>query len=112
MSRLFFAAAVLVHLLVLYAPAAPGPGGLPEGTDKVTHLVVFALVAWTGRRVGLSAYVLAVALVAHAGLSEVVQATWLPGRSGDPVDVLANLAGTVLGLLLPARSDRRGMMEV
>jgi len=40
-------------------------------------------------------------------VSELVQALLLPDRSGDPYDVLADLAGAFAGWLLTARLLRR-----
>lgn len=99
-DRVLFAAAVLVQLLVLYAPRAPGPGGVAH-LDKLVHLVVFAAVVWTGRRVGISALVLGAVLGGHAVVSEVLQATALGERTGEIGDVVADLAGVGLGLVVP-----------
>jgi hypothetical protein len=95
-----FVLACAVQLFVLYSPSQPGGGPpFPYG-DKLGHLVIFGLVAFTGRRAGLPALWLGLALVAHAALSEVAQGTLLPERSGDPFDALADTAGVVLGLWL------------
>jgi hypothetical protein len=42
-------------------------------------------------------------LVVQAVVSEVVQARLMAGRSGDPADVVADLVGTGLGLLVAHR---------
>ena len=104
--RIAFAVSVAAQLAVLYWPRTVGAGGLPH-LDKVVHAAVFAAVAATGllawapqRRV--VAVVLA-ALVAHAAASEVVQAVVLPGRSGDVRDVVADLVGVALGVLVTRR---------
>jgi hypothetical protein len=94
-----FGAAVLINLIVVYWPSTPGTAGVPH-VDKVVHLVVFALVAWTGRRAGVPWRLLAVALVVHAVTSEIVQGALLSGRSGDPWDVLADVIGVAAGLAL------------
>lgn len=91
-----FALAVAVQLAVLYWPRAVGtPGALP--LDKVVHALVFGAVAWTGVRAGLRPGPLVIVLLAHAVLSEAVQDTLLPGRSGDPRDAAADAVGTLLG---------------
>ncbi len=94
-----FAVAVLLQLVVLYAPSTAGPSA--ANADKLVHFAIFALVAWAGRRVGLPVVPLVVVLVAHALLSEVVQATLLDERSGDPWDVVADVIGIGVGVLLP-----------
>lgn len=117
-ARALFAGAVLVQLAVLYWPRQVG-GGDQGHLDKVVHLLVFAAVAWTGRRAGLPAAPLAAVLVLHAVVSEVLQALVLPDRAGDAADVVADLAGVLAGTLLaqaswrheraaPAAGDRAG----
>jgi VanZ family protein len=97
--RAGLALAVAVQLAVLYDPSAPTVGGLAsvDGLDKVVHAVVFTAVMVAGRRARLPRYPLLALTVVQAPLSEIVQATALPGRSGDPLDVLADLTGCVLG---------------
>jgi hypothetical protein len=66
-------------------------------------------VAWAGHRTGLPGRPLLAALVAHALVSEVAQGVLLPQRSGDPVDAVVNLFGTLLGwfgAIRPVRSRR------
>lgn len=91
-----FGAAVLTNLWGLYAPSQPGPAMFP-GFDKIAHLGSFALVMLTGLLAGIRPRLLATVLVVHAALSELVQHTLLPGRSGDLADLLADVAGVGLG---------------
>jgi VanZ family protein len=103
--RWLLAAAVVVQLVALYWPRPVDTGG-PPGLDKVVHCAVFAAVAFTGRRAGVPVAWLAGLLVAHAAVSEVVQATLLP-RDGDVLDAVADTVGTVAGLLLAGAPVRR-----
>jgi hypothetical protein len=105
LDRVAFASAVVINLALLYAPRAVSPGGVPH-LDKVAHLLAFAAVAWTGLRAGVPARWLLPALVLHAVTSEVAQDRLLASRSGDPVDVLADLAGILAGALLARASWR------
>ena len=89
---------VAVHLVVLYAPDSGGAPAFP-GTDKVVHVATFASVALAGLRAGLAARWWLPVVAAHAVVSELVQHWALPHRSGDPADVLADLAGVALGVL-------------
>jgi len=107
LARAAFAAAVLLQLVVLYAPRAPSTGGV-WWVDKVVHLTVFAVVAWTGRAAGVRLRPLAGLLLAHALVSEGVQHWLLPGRSGDLLDAAADAAGVLLGSLLPVPRRRAG----
>ena len=91
--------AVVAQLVVLYAPAQPGGPALFVHADKVAHVLVFFVPTVLALLVGIRpAYVVA-AFAGHAVVSEVVQGALLPSRSGDPVDVIADLAGVALGVL-------------
>lgn len=93
-----FTAAVVAHLLGLYLPEVDSPDGLDvPGQDKVAHILLFGVVMVTGRLAGLAAGPLAGALLVHAGVSELIQHALLPRRSGDPLDVVADVAGIALG---------------
>ena len=105
-DRVVLAFVVVAHLLVLYWPRAAGQGGIP-GLDKLVHVVVFGAVLWAGRRAGLPDRVLVPVLVVHAVVSELVQATLLPGRSGDPADVAADLVGVAVVAVAGRRWNRR-----
>ena len=87
-----------VHLVVLYAPDSGGAPAFP-GIDKVVHVTTFASVALAGLRAGLAARWWVPVVAAHTVVSELVQHWVLPHRSGDPADVLADLAGVGLGVL-------------
>jgi hypothetical protein len=106
LDRVVFGGAVAVSMVVLFAPTT---GGLPlfPYADKVVHAATFGLLGWTGSRVGLPPWPLFTGLVAYAIGSEVVQATLLPDRSGDPTDVLADVAGAAAALLVAAARARR-----
>ena len=108
--RAAFAAAVLVHLAVLYAPSAPAAPAAGD-LDKVVHAAAFAAVAWTGRLAGLPALPLALALGGHALVSEALQSALLPGRSGEWSDVAADVAGTLLGAVVRLPPSRRDIMD-
>ena len=95
--------AVVVQLVVLYAPQGAGPAAFPQA-DKVVHLVVFLVPVALAVLAGFRRSVVAAVFAAQAVLSEVVQALLLPQRSGDPLDVAADLTGVALGVLLG--SDR------
>ena len=113
--------ALAVHLWGLYRDT--GPPSVPwfPQADKLEHLVGFGLpcflvllalhlrAAAAGRLLGVRAVALVVgAFVLHAGVSEVVQGTLYTSRSGDPVDALADVTGTALGLAAYGLVRRRG----
>lgn len=100
-----FAAATVVHLVVLYAPESGGPPPFAHA-DKVVHVTVFALVGLTGVLAGIRPVPLVAVLLGHAVLSEVLQAAVLSGRSGSGWDATADAVGAALGVLLAASWTR------
>ena len=97
--RAGLALAVVVQLVVLYSPTQRPMGGLSStlGVDKLVHASMFALVMVAGRRARLPRVPLLLLTVVHAPVSEAVQSALLPGRTGDPWDVVADLTGCLLG---------------
>lgn len=88
--------------LSLFAFFLPGPQ-LPSGppvSDKLEHAAIFLVLALTGRYAAYPVRRLLVGLVGYAVVSEVLQAVLPIRRDGDARDVLADVAGIVLGLLL------------
>ena len=74
-----------------------------QNSDKLIHFSVFALLGWLGShawrmRSGLN-HPLLVGLVVMAAGTEGLQ-HWVPGRSASLGDLLADLAGLMLGLVL------------
>lgn len=98
--------AVLLSLYVLFAPDPGGPDTALPGADKAVHLVLFALLAGTARwRYGGALLVLG-AVLAYAPASEAVQALLLADRSGDLLDVVADVVGALVGWWLAPRLRR------
>lgn len=104
-DRVTFAAVIGASLVVLFAPTPGGPELFPYA-DKVIHVLLFAVLAWSGTRAGVASLTLALALVAYAVASETIQATVLPERSGAWQDVVADVVGCALGLLVGSRRPR------
>jgi VanZ family protein len=94
--RLAFGVALVVQLIAVYAPAGP-PGPQVNGLDKVVHVFIFAAPACAALMVGIRARWALGVLAVHAPVSELIQHFLLPHRSGDVLDVLADLSGVVLG---------------
>jgi VanZ family protein len=94
---------LLLSLYVLFWPDPAGDSGLP-GADKVVHLVLFGLLAATTRlRFGGHWRLLAL-LAGYALVSELVQASLLPERSGDVADLVADMVGVAAGWWLTGRA--------
>ncbi len=102
--------AVALQLWGLYRPSGPPGTNWFPGADKLQHAVGFALpviliaLAYTlrrrvlGRRPRISV-LMAVGwlFVVHAVVSELIQDAFYPNRTGDPLDVLADWSGIVVG---------------
>lgn len=106
--RAGFVLAMLVQAALLYLQV-PGTSDavLFPHIDKVVHAAIFALptaLAVLGR---VRPWIVAVILAAHAPVSELVQHYAIPGRFGDPLDMLADWAGILIGLAVG-----RGLMAV
>lgn len=90
----------LIKQLLPWRPASPPQG--PGQMDKLVHGVVFAVCAyyvtrgWVGER---SLPILALLLGAFAVMTELAQ-VFIPGRSGDVFDVLADVVGLGAGIAL------------
>ena len=90
--------AVVLQLAVLYWPVVTVEGPV-SWTDKVVHLLVFAVPTWAVGRATGSVRLAVLVFAVHAPLSEVIQHVALPGRSGDVWDAVVDLVGVGLGAL-------------
>lgn len=108
LSRGVFAVAVLVSLAVLFAPGPAVPSA-PVGVDKVVHGSLFGGLALTGRWAGIGRGVLAGLLPVYAAASELLQAVPALQRDASLGDLVADVSGVLVGLLL--WSLLRGMGE-
>lgn len=102
----FLVALLGVQFAALYLPTAPGPP-LFTGSDKIVHAGLFGAPAMLSVALGLRPRVAVAGLVLHAPVSELIQHAVLPGRSGDPWDLLADLAGILLGVVVAQAVRRR-----
>ena len=96
------ALAVLVSLVVLFSPGSEVPS--VAISDKLVHGALFAALAVTARMAGGRPAVVAAALVAYAGASEVLQGVLPIHRDAEWGDVLADVVGVAVGLLVTARN--------
>jgi hypothetical protein len=99
LNRLWLVAlciALAAQLIVLYSPEVPG-GPQIAGLDKVIHICIFAVPALAALMAGISAPLALGALAVQAPVSELIQHFALSHRGGDVVDMMADLAGLVIG---------------
>ena len=97
--RWAFALAMVGQLVVLYLPSTPAAVPQIAGLDKVVHVVIFALPVLLAVLLDARRWVIPL-LVVHAPVSELVQGYVLPHRGMDYKDVIADLAGIVIGWIL------------
>lgn len=105
-ARAPFIIVLAISLVILFTPASGVPTA-PPGTDKVVHLLLFALLAVTGGVGRLPLGGLSVGLLCYAATSEALQAILPLNRSGDVLDATVDALGAAAGLLvvflLPSR---------
>ena len=115
-------AALVVHCYGLYRPDSPPATPWLPYSDKFEHAIGFGLplllvlvtlavrAQSRGRRLGSAAVVVTAAVFgAHAVISEVVQSVSYPSRTGDPLDVLADAVGLLLGVVAFQLFDRSAL---
>jgi hypothetical protein len=94
------AVAVLVlHLAALYWPSV-GIVGPVSWTDKVVHLLLFAVPTYAVGLALRSLWAAVIAFALHAPLSELIQHRLLPHRSGDVWDAVLDLVGVGIAATL------------
>jgi VanZ family protein len=104
--RLAFGVALAVQLIAVYSPQGlAGPG--ITGLDKVVHVSIFFAPAFALLMMGVRARWALGILALHAPVSELIQHFFLPHRSGDVFDALADLSGVALGWFAYVVWDRR-----
>lgn len=86
---------LLVQAYGLYGPVVEGPEG-PVGLDKLGHLLMFGVAAAVAAALRSRAALLVV--VAHAVVSEPLQAWLTSTRDPDPWDLAADLVGIAVGV--------------
>ena len=75
------------------------PPSVPDGSDKVVYLIVFAVLAFPLARTGRIGLIpVFVGASAFGGIIEVLQPSF--GRSADMQDWIADIAGVALGIVL------------
>jgi len=96
-------------------PEIPVLSGIPN-FDKVVHFGLYAAesfllylaIRWPGRaRFSLLRVLALTGLMAAWGTVDEVHQTWIPGRSCDPEDALADTAGGAAGALVASALVRR-----
>ncbi len=95
--------ALAVHLVALYWPGSAEAGLDIPGADKVAHVLLFGVPVWLVGRLTGRIWLVAGIFALHAVVSELIQYWFLPHRSGDPLDLLADLLGIAAAVWLLVR---------
>lgn len=106
LGRVAFGLAVLLSIVILFAPGSDVPSA-PPGVDKVIHAGLFAVLAFTGRWAGIGVRTTAALLVGYAIASELIQGLSPLGRDGSVADALVDAGGLLVGLVIWAPLSRR-----
>lgn len=104
--RVVAVGSLVVHLAALYWPRVDAAGPV-TWTDKVVHVLLFGVPTVLVLRAWRRPWLAVALLGLHAPVSELVQHAWLPDRSGDAWDAVADLGGVVLGVTLAVVGRRR-----
>jgi len=105
-ARSVFTGLLLVSLVMFLVPGDDLSPNAPN--DKVTHLLIFAVLALSGRWAGVPVLPLLVGLTAYAAATELLQGLLPINRHADPRDVVADVAGVLFGLAVSwALAQRR-----
>lgn len=115
MARRRCTASVLWAVVILGITSVPGtaiPAG-PEipGLDKVVHATMYGVLGYLvgGALAGEAglAWVVAMAMIAAMAAGDEWHQEWIPGRSADVFDWVADVAGATAGLSLSRAAQAR-----
>ena len=98
LQRSVFWILLAVSTVMLLTPRDDVPQGGPD--DKVVHALIFMGLTLAGRWAAVPWVALAVGLSAYAAVTEIQQALLPIDREGDVLDLMADLCGVAVGLLL------------
>lgn len=97
---------LLIAVVSWLAFSPKPPAGATLGWDKLNHASAFAALAFCAARAHTVAFWrIGAWLLAYGVLVEIVQ-TFVPGRSGEAADLLADAVGIATGLLLATWLNR------
>ena len=103
---LLLAALVAVQLYGVYWPREPVATTFSM-EDKLAHAAIFGAPVLVSVALGLAPRLVVPLVALNAPVSELVQGCFLTGRDGDVRDVLADLLGVGLGLVIGLVLRRR-----
>ncbi|MFC7450041.1 VanZ family protein [Rhodococcus daqingensis] len=93
------AVVILITLVMLFSPGSTVPSG-PPNSDKITHLLMFAALAYAARFAGFGVTAVIVWAGLYAAVSEVLQGLLPIHRSASVWDWVADVVGVAIGLVI------------
>lgn len=107
--KIVYATLALAWMLVIYfASSLSSPGPLPpvSGIDKLTHAIVFGILAYFyarsfcghGRLTPLQAF-FAIGLAVTYGILDELHQAYVPGRDASALDAIADALGAFIAVL-------------
>ena len=106
LARSVFALLLGISLAMFLTPGDDVPQDGPN--DKVVHALIFVALAVAGRWARIPWVALGIGLAAYAAVTEILQATLPINRDGNLPDLLADVVGIAIGLLLGLIALRLG----
>lgn len=110
-SRLRWLAPVVVMGCILVATSWPSPPDMPHNSDKLVHFAAYAslgaAVGWAAETRLYRRLLLWIGVVSILGAADEWHQQFIPSRSMDVRDWLADTAGAVTGLSLVTALTRR-----
>ena len=106
--HLYFWAPVAVYMAAIFYVSSISDPPVPGGSDKPLHwlaytglavVVVRALARGIPRPFGLRIAITAVLITIGYGITDEVHQLFVPGRSGDVYDLMADAAGALVGTI-------------
>lgn len=88
-----------IYLLSDRSYAVPMPSGLAELLSVLVHVIEYAALA-LALRWALSSPRLVLLLAFIYGMTDEFHQSFVPGRHATPLDLIPNVAGAIIGLLL------------
>lgn len=99
-----------VILTITSWPSPPSPDGLPAGTDKLIHFSMYAvlglLVGRAMRARGGARLLVTVAVLSACAAADEWHQSWIPTRSSDVRDWVADTMGATVGIVAATRRAR------
>ena len=101
-SKIIFWLLFVASLVLFFSPIqVEEHGGL--GLDKIVHVIIFGVLMLSGSKSYSSKGKLALLLLLYVAAVEIIQANFVPHRSGDIYDAMAGGIGVAIAVFAKIR---------